>query len=177
VQLQANIQQYVLDVMRQCESEDELDIIFPEILHIHDHDLAALAVWQAQLDWQRSLSASEQALLQQLDSSQPKLEEPVVTSALSDVAVPPEQLLYENFKQKSHFSALCDVLILMMKPDDRPRYTEYISQRSEQTGYRALTGENLQQMSDLSIANLYWYFRVRDESKLDQPDIRYGSAA
>ncbi len=100
-----------------------------------------------------------------------------MTSAIAGVAVPPEQLLYENFKQKSHFSALCDVLILRMKPDDRPRYAEYISKRSEQTGYRALTGENLQQMSDLSIANLYWYFRVRDESKLDQPDIRYGSAA
>ncbi len=100
-----------------------------------------------------------------------------MTSAIADVAVPPEQLLYETFKQKSHYSALCEMLKLLMKPDARQLYTGYVSKRSAQAGYKALTGTNLQQMSDFAIANLYWYFRVREEAKPDQPDISDRSAA
>lgn len=32
-------------------------------------------------------------------------------------------------------------------------------------GYKTLVPSNLQQASDLAVANLYWYFKVRDESE------------
>jgi hypothetical protein len=162
-QLQERIRQDVIEVVDRCESEDELDIIFPEITRIHDHDLVVLKFWQDQVDWVRSLPPSEQKLLQESVVSQPEITETSVTVDLT--AIPPEQLLYETLKQKSHFPALCDALRLMMHTQTRREYETYISQQAEKAQHKALTVVNLQQMSDLSVANLYWYFQVRDESE------------
>lgn len=79
--------------------------------------------------------------------------------------VPPEQLLYENFKQKSHPASLRDQLVLMMKPSLRQEFASYISQQAAIAGYKTLVPANLQKASDLAVANLYWYFKVRDESE------------
>ncbi|UBF25094.1 hypothetical protein K9N68_26190 [Kovacikia minuta CCNUW1] len=162
-QLQERIHQDVLEVVERCESEDELDIIFPEITRIHDQDLIVLKVWQEQVDWVRSLPPSEQKLLRESDVSQPEITETSFTVDLT--AIPPEQLLYETLKQKSHFPALCDALRLMMHTETRREYETYINQQAKNAQHKALTVANLQQMSDLSVANLYWYFQVRDESE------------
>lgn len=82
-----------------------------------------------------------------------------------ELTIPPEQLLYETLKEKSHFAALCDVLHLMTDTKIRAEYESYVSQQGKQAGHKTLVAANLQQMSDLSVANLYWYFRVRDESE------------
>ncbi len=79
--------------------------------------------------------------------------------------VPPEQLLYENLKQKSHPASLRDQLQLMMAPNLRQEFESYISQQSAIAGYKTLVPANLQKASNLAVANLYWYFRVRDESE------------
>ena len=160
-QLQNRIREDLGEVIDLCESEEELDIIFPEILRIHDQDLVVLQTWQAQVDWMRSLPASEQKLLTQVTPNA----EIVETPATADLAIPPEQLLYETWQEKSHFAALRDVLYLMFQSEIRKEYEIYINQQGEQTGHKALVVTNLQQMSHLSVANLYWYFRVRDESE------------
>lgn len=160
-QLQNRIRQDLVDVIDLCESEEELDIIFPEILRIHDQDLVVLQTWQAQVDWMRSLPPSEQKLLSQVNPDS----EIVETKTTADLAIPPEQLLYETWQEKSHFSALRDVLYLMINSEIRREYELYINQQGEQTGHKALVVTNLQQMSHLSVANLYWYFKVRDESE------------
>lgn len=52
----------------------------------------------------------------------------------------------------------------MMQPDLRRKSEIYISQQAASVGYKALIPSSLQQTSDLAVANLYWYFKIRDES-------------
>jgi hypothetical protein len=67
--LQDKIRQDSLTVIERCETEDELDFLFPELTRIHDHDLAVLESWQNHVDWMRSLPPSELKLLQSADFS------------------------------------------------------------------------------------------------------------
>ena len=53
----------------------------------------------------------------------------------------------------------------MMKPELRREHELYVSRQSAIAGYKTLVPSNLQQASDLAIANLYWYFKVRDEAE------------
>jgi len=164
--LQDKIRQDSLTVIDRCETEDELDFLFPELTRIHDHDLAVLESWQNHVDWMRSLPASELKLLQSADftNSESPVNSDINTDTIADSA-PPEQLLYENLKQKSHPESLRDQLQFMMKPELRRDSESYITQQAAIAGYKTLVPTNLQKASDLAVANLYWYFKVRDESE------------
>ena len=159
--LQHQIRQDSLNIIDCCD-EDELDFIFPEITRIHDHDLAVLNSWQNHIDWKCSLSPEDakQLLSSDFSSSDNNTQETTTT-----LAAPPEQLLYENLKQKSHFLSLRDQIIFMMQPTLRKEAELYITEQAASNGYKALILSNLQQSSNLAVANLYWYFKVRDESK------------
>ena len=159
--LQHQIRQYSLNIIDCCD-EDELDFLFPEITRIHDHDLAVLNSWQNHVDWKRSLSPEDAKMLLSSDfcSSDNNTQETTTT-----IAAPPEQLLYENLKQKSHFLSLRDQIIFMMQPQLRKEAELYITEQAASNGYKALILSNLQQSSNLAVANLYWYFKVRDESE------------
>lgn len=166
VQLRQQIKEDILGLVdclvNCCETDEELDSIFPEIMRINNHDLVVLKAWQEQVDWMRSLSVSEQHLLQEISDNQVS---EINASDKGELSTPPEQLAYEALKPKSHFTALCDALRLMIQPEERGEYETYISQQAKQAGHKVLLPSNLQQMSDLSVANLYWYFRMRDESE------------
>ncbi|MBD1906039.1 hypothetical protein NDI37_16455 [Funiculus sociatus GB2-A5] len=159
--LQDKISQDSLNVIDNCETEDELDFLFPEITRIHDHDLAVLESWQNHVDWMRSLPPSELKLLQNADFSNSD----IVNTDTTALAVPPEELMYENLKQKSHFVSLCNQLQFMMKPELRREPESYISQQAAIAGYKTLVTSNLQKASNLAVANLYWYFKVRDAAE------------
>lgn len=161
--LQHQIRQDVLNVVERCETEDELDFLFPEITRIHNHDLAVINSWQNHVDWMRSLPSEELQLLAISDFSSPESLEPNHNTA--DLATPPEQLIYENLKQKSHPLSLELQLKLMIKPELRLESIHYISQQATSVGYKALVASNLQQASDLAVANLYWYFKVRAQAE------------
>jgi hypothetical protein len=164
--LQDKIRQDSLSVINHCETEDELDFLFPELTRIHDHDLAVLESWQNHVDWMRSLPPSELKLLQSADFDSSEITaNPDTNTDTTALAAPPEQLLYENLKQKSHPASLRDQLVLMMKPSLRQEFASYISQQSAIAGYKTLVPTNLQKASNLAVANLYWYFKVRDESE------------
>jgi hypothetical protein len=166
--LQDKIRQDSLSVINSCKTEDELDFLFPELTRIHDHDLAVLESWQNHVDWMRSLPPSELKLLQSADFSNTEATANSDTNANTTAdSAPPEQLLYENLKQKSHPASLRDQLVLMMKPDLRQEFASYISQQAAIAGYKTLVPANLQKASDLAVANLYWYFKVRDESEAE----------
>ncbi len=160
--LQNKIRQDSLNVIDNCETEDELDFLFPEITRIHDHDLAVLESWQNHVDWIQSLPPSELKFLQSVDFSNSEVPNSTDTTAL---AVPPEQLVYENLKQKSHPQSLRDQLQFMMQPELRREPESYISQQAAIAGYKTLVTSNLQKASNLAVANLYWYFKVRDEAE------------
>ena len=159
--LQGKIREDSLDVIKRCESEDELDFLFPEITRIHGHDLAVLESWQNHVDWIQTLSNNDQQLLASSDlavaDSSDSSQNPVL------VVEPEEQSLYKNLKQKSHYLSLRDQLQFIVKPDLRQTHESYISQQAIASSYKALAPSNWQEVPNLTVANLYWYFKVRDD--------------
>ena len=165
-QLQQQIRQDGLGILQGCDSEEELDFLFPEITRIHNHDLAALDIWLHQIEWIKDLSPSE---LNQLQSSGFSKSDLAVmgdkNSATTALAIPDEQLFYENLRQKSHFYALRTQLELMLDPQQRPEYENYIIKQGQIAGHKSLVSSNLKKASDFAVANLFYYFKVRDESE------------
>jgi hypothetical protein len=165
-QLQQQIRQDGLTVIACCDSDDELDFLFPEITRIHNHDLVALDIWLHQIEWTKSLPPSELKQLQSADLSQSNLavigDEKLTTTAL---VIPDEQLFYENLRPKSHFYALRSQLELMLDRQRREKYENYIIEQGELAGHKSLVLSNLEKASDLAVANLFYYFKVRDESE------------
>lgn len=166
-QLQQQIRQDGLTVIAGCDSEDELDFLFPEITRIHNHDLAALDIWQNQIEWTKSLPPSELKQLQSADFSKSNLA--VIgekNSATTALAIPDEQLFYENLRPKSHFDALRTQLELMLDRQQRQEYEGYIIKQGKLAGHKSLVLSNLEKASDLAVANLFYYFKVRDENEV-----------
>jgi hypothetical protein len=50
--------------------------------------------------------------------------------------------------------------------DELRQHSEfYINQQAANAGYKTLVSSNLEEASDLAVANLYYYFKIRDESE------------
>ena len=157
--LQDKIRQDSLTVIERCDSLDELDFLFPEITRIHNHDLAVLESWQAHTDWIQTLDSNEKQQLASSDISSNEISESYQEPTI--VPEPEEQLLYDKLKQKSHYQSLRDQLKFMVKPDSRRGHESYISQQAIASNYKALAPSNWQEIPDLTVANLYWYFKVQ----------------
>ena len=154
--LQERIRQDIFTVIERC-TKDEIDFIFPEITRIYNQDLAVLNSWQNQVDWMLSLSADERKQLASLNMETT----PVSTTQeeVSIVAEPEEMALYQNLQQKSHFKSLVDQLRFLIKPSLRQQHESYISHKASTSGYKALAPSSWQEVNDLTVANLYWYFQ------------------
>ncbi len=159
--LQHKIRQDSLTVIERCESEEELDFLFPEITRIHNHDLPVLSSWQNHVDWVQTISADERQLLASSDIQSPDISED--NQNLPIVAEPEELLLYDNLKQKSHYQSLRYQLLFMVKPDLRCEHEFYITQQATASNYKGLAPLNWQQIPDLTVANLYWYFKQKNQ--------------
>ena len=155
--LQDKIRQDSLTVIERCDSLDELDFLFPEITRIHNHDLAVLESWQAHTDWIQTLDSNEKQQLASSDISSNEISESYQEPTI--VEEPEEQLLYDKLKQKSHYQSLRDQLKFMVKPDSRRGHESYISQQAIASNYKALAPSNWEAIPDLTVANLYWYFK------------------
>lgn len=164
--LRDTLQQNCLTVANNCETEEELEFLFPELTRIHHHDLAVLEVWQNQMDWARSLSPSEQQLLASADFNDAEKFENGNNAA--SLAKPPELTLYEELQPKSHPASLSDQLKFLFSSSLRRQYETYISEQSAAVGYKALVPANLEKASNLAVANLYWYFKVKEESEQEE---------
>lgn len=132
----------------------ELDFLFPEISRIHDHDLQALSLWQAQTEWIEALPAEDIKLLTTSELQPVNLS---VATPESLLAPPLEQIQYEEYQKKSHFVALRDQLRLKIEPELRRDYATRIEQQASIRNLSALSIQNLQNASDLTIANLHAY--------------------
>ncbi|AFZ13569.1 hypothetical protein Cri9333_2714 [Crinalium epipsammum PCC 9333] len=162
--LQDKIRQDSLTVVERCESSDELDFLFPEITRIQTHDLAMLQTWENQADWIGSLPPDELKQLNSADFSSSEV--PTNKNNTTDINTleqPPEQLIYDNLKEKSHFISLRDQLKFLIQPELRQKHESYISQQAISTGYKALAPSNWEPIPDLTVANLYWYFKAKAE--------------
>jgi len=154
--LNATIRQDSLLAIESIQTSAELDFLFPEITRIHDHDLQAVHLWQTQIDWMEALPAEDIELLNSSELQPVDLVSPASESLL---APPPEQVQYEEYQQKSHFSALRDQLRLSMAPELRQEYAICISRKASAEGLSALNEQNLQSASNFTIANLYAYLK------------------
>ncbi|MDB9448664.1 hypothetical protein [Dolichospermum circinale] len=152
--------------INQCKSHDELDFLFPELTRIHNHDLVIIESWQNHVDWVKSLPPAELKLLNSADFNNSE-----TTQTITNPEIPPEQISYENIAEKSHFYSLRDQLLFMFAPELRREYENYVSQQAANSGYRTLVTSNLQQASDLTVANLFHYFNIRDESQEDESKV------
>ncbi len=169
IQLQNTIRQDGLKVMDGCDSDDELDFLYPEITRIHNHDLALLDTWLHQIEWTKALPEKELKQLQSADFSANTSTTGDQKSATTALAIPDEQLLYENLRSKSHFYALRTQLELMLDPQKRSEYETYIQEQGKIAGHKSLVPSNLEKASDFAVANLYYYFKVRDNS--EEPEL------
>ena len=157
--LQEKIRQDSLAVIDRYETEEELDFLFPEITRIHDGDLAILDLWKNQIDWMRSLSPSEQEMLASADLSDSEIlqSSDTNTTAITQEKLP-EELLYEELKEKSHPESLADQLRFLMKPELRRKWESCISEKAAAAGYKTLAPSNLEKASNMTVANLFYYF-------------------
>jgi len=167
--LEEHIREDGVEVIDRCETEAELDFVGPELLHIHDNDLAFLNVERNQLDWVRSLPPEDKEQLQSLEISNP----PASDGELSEEELSqlPAIAQYEEFKTKSHLLALCDQIRLMMKPQLRVNCIDYICDRAQQEGHRTLIPQYLNEASEFALANLFHYFQPRDDSQEETEEI------
>ncbi|AFY58050.1 hypothetical protein Riv7116_5683 [Rivularia sp. PCC 7116] len=164
-------------IINSCTSEDELNFLFPEMSRIRNHDLAVVETWQNQIDWMQSLPKDELELLNNSDLNSSETEKIAeIESTSTGLSVPPEQVIYETISEKSHYYSLREQLKFMFQPDLRKDYESYINQRAKIAGYKQLITNNLQQASDLTIANLYFYFKIRDESESEEVELLEASA-
>ena len=160
LQLQDKIRKDALNVIDRCQSQEELDFLFPEIARIQSQDLPVLQAWQDRVDWMQSLSKEE---LKQLNNAEFNNTEIPTSQERGEnesvVPEPPEQLLYEKLQQKSHYLSLRDQLRFLIAPDLRRNYEEFISEQAVKSGNKGLAPSNWQEIPDLTVANLYWYFK------------------
>ncbi|GJD15605.1 hypothetical protein RIVM261_005610 [Rivularia sp. IAM M-261] len=166
--LRSSINEACCQVIDNCQSDDELDFLFPEIARIRNHDLAFVDIWHNQAEWVRSLPASELKALAPSDFNTNELIVEEGAESASVITTPPEEIAYQNLVEKSHFFSLRDQLRFMFQPALRSQYEDYINQQASGTGYKTLFSKNLQQASDMTVANLYHYFKVRDESDVQE---------
>lgn len=160
--LQEKIREDCLAVTDRYQTEEELDFLFPEITRIHNQDLAVLETWQNLIDWMPSLSPSEQKMLASADFSDSEILE---TSEKRTRAItqekPPEELLYEQLKEKSRPESLLAQLRFLIKPELRRQYESYINQQAAASGYKTLVPSNLEKASNMTVANLFYYFQLQ----------------
>lgn len=166
-ELQSKIRQDILTVVKGCQSESELDFLFPEVTRILGHDLSVIEFWQNEIDWMQTLSPKEQHQLASLDKLSGDTLKSSVHTTFAVLAAEPS--LYDNLKQKSHFLSLRDQLAFAVSPELRRVYEFYVSQQAIATGYPALAASNWQEISDLTVANLYYFFQIREDSTKNYP--------
>jgi hypothetical protein len=157
--LQSEIKKDLMNVVDHCQSEVELDFLYPELSRIHEQDLAVLGLWQGQASWLAELpSAEQETMLFDLESSA-LVSQAKPTEENVSIVEPPEQVLYQSMKAKSHYQALRDTLRFKLNPSFRQQYQDYITQMASQSELKALVPANWQEIPDLAVANLYWYLR------------------
>jgi hypothetical protein len=162
--LQTKIRTNIIKVIESCETQDEMDFLFPEIHRLRHHDLVVLESWFNRNEWLRMLPSNELKLLEESEFETTEDSQNTSDRTLSStISEPAELTIYQDFQKKSHYLALRDQLLFMMDGELRHSAERYINQRATTSGRTVFSPSNLQQASDLTIANLYWYFKMSDE--------------
>ncbi|SKB14647.1 conserved hypothetical protein [Planktothrix sp. PCC 11201] len=150
-----------LYLTESCQSEAEIDFIFPRINSIINHDMLLIDFWKNNLKVIQNLSVEDQEKLANLDVTDiVSLNQSQESNALQKRS-PFE--LYQELKAQSHFVALKDQLKFLIKPELRFEYESYISQRAIAINFQGIALTNWQEVPDLTVANLYYYFKAQEQ--------------
>ncbi|MCY6493175.1 hypothetical protein [Leptolyngbya sp. GGD] len=150
--LREKIQRDSFEIVNACQSQVELDFIFPELMRIQSQDLAALKLWSTQIDVIQALPSSELEALPDLRFTElPEIE----------VLEVPEEVAYLELQSKSNFHSLRDQLRFKFKPQLRTEYETTIAQQATELGYSSFARSNWEDVSDLTVSNLFWYLEGR----------------
>ncbi len=157
--LQHNIRQDAVEIISNCNSETELDFLFPEVHRINNHDLLVLQTKQSNLDYIFSLSTAEKQELANLNLSENITTEQAVEAEIVREDMPLEITYYQELKSISHVPALKDNLKFIIQPESRTDYEQYITEKSQECNRPSLVPANWQETPHLTVANLYWYLK------------------
>lgn len=150
-----------LYLTESCQSEAEIDFIFPRINSIINHDMLLIDFWKNNLKVMQNLSIEDQEKLANLDVTDiVSLNESQESNALQQLS---SFEVYQELKEKSHFISLKDQLKFLIKPELRFEYESYISQRAIAINFQGLALTNWQEAPDLTVANLYYYFKAQEQ--------------
>lgn len=164
VSLQNNIREYLIELIDNCNDENEVDFLFPELLRINNHDLLVLENWQHNLEYVASLSSAESKMLKSFELPQVDFTEQLLETEI--VIEETEEEDYRDFKKISHFAALKDNLKFTIQPQLRKEYENYIIEHCVKIERPSLAPTNLSELSNITIANLYWYLENMVRAKL-----------
>ncbi|MBD2480615.1 hypothetical protein [Planktothrix sp. FACHB-1365] len=152
-----------MELTESCQSEEEIDFIFPRINYIINHDIILINFWKNNLKVIQNLSVEDQEKLASFNVTDiVSLNQSQESNALQKRS-PFE--LYQELKDKSHFVALKDQLKFILKPELRSEYESYITQKAIALDFKGLALTNWKEVPDLTVANLYYFFK--DKKFLD----------
>ncbi len=158
-QLRQNIRKDTIDVISSCQTEEELDFIYPELMRIYIEDIPIIEAWHTQVNYLKTASKEEFNEIINLKISEESISDEVDISTENELI---EQKQYEALKQTSHFNALRDNLKFTVNPETRREHEVYIADRSPKEGYYALAPSNWKEVPDMTVANLYWYLKSKE---------------
>lgn len=158
-ELQQKIKQESLSLIDQCASEAELEFLAPELMRINRVDIQMFENWKNNLAWLQSSTTEDRKILFQLLAASQNSE--VAIQPVEVTQVPSEIVEYETLKNQSHYNSLLDQVRFVVKPELRRDRETFISQKADEVGYNAIASPNWEEVPDLTVANLYWYFQDR----------------
>lgn len=141
--------------------------MFPEIVRIHDQDIALLQSWKEHINWQKLLPESDRKLLESNDfkSSEIAVLQEVEQSGNKKLYEKLELQLYEDLYERSINESIRDQLILLMSPSRRQNMKNYVVNHLQESDFNFLKESLLDDSSDFTLANLYWYFKLKEKKE------------
>ncbi len=146
-----------MELTESCQSQEEIDFIFPRINSMINHDIILIDFWKNNLKVIQNLSIEDQEKLASFNITDiVSLNKAQESNALQKRS-PFE--LYQELKDKSHFVALKDQLRFILKPELRSEYESYITQKAIALNFKGLALTNWKEVPDLTVANLYYFLK------------------
>lgn len=158
--LQLDIQSNSLKIIDHCGSEDELKFIYPEIVRLNDGDLSILNTWQNKVEWMRQLTPSERQEVVNLEV----LSEDISYNNFDENEENLDIIEYDNLESQCHYESMRNQLKYLVKSDIRQHHINYIKERAMNHNLQGIIPTNFEDVSNLSVANLYEYLKVRENN-------------
>ncbi len=162
-ELQQQIQTQFLELIDGCSCEEELAFLYPEITRIQTQDIPIFDTWKNQIDYVQQLSVLEKEEINNLASNTDSVEE-MVTEEFDLNSLPIEVNQYCQSEQLSHYESLLDQLRYTVNTNIRQDHLDYIKDKAVSTNLQGIVPVNLEQVSDLTIANIYNYLKTQKSS-------------